>query len=550
MGMRTLGRIVGTILPAGLALCGVTACQSPSTTTTAAVEITPAPPALPKLTRAQYTNSIHDVLGESLVVPSVLEPDVPFDALYSVGASVAKTSPRGVELYEDGARSLSAQIAGKPELLAAVLPCAPTSSTDGACLQQFVAKTGRRLWRRSLTAAEVSAIVGVGLQGGDKLAAFPHAVEYALIALLQSPNFLYRAEAGEVDPIHGGFRLTGVELAARLAFFLWNGPPDEALLDAAETGTLATTDGLEAQVTRMVADPKLRRAVRNFGDDWLELQAVLDLSKDPKVYKHFSSDLGASARSETLALLEYLALDKDADMRELLTTKTTFVDRRLAAIYDVPALTDTGLAQVELPPGERQGLLGHVSFLGLRAHPTSSSPTIRGRFVREILLCDQVPNPPAGFNTALPEQNAAANTMRERLSVHMQVPSCKGCHSFIDPIGLGLEHFDGVGRYRTTENGASIDTTGTLDDVAFADLATLANDVAQSPKYAACITRKLYGYAVSRPVVDGEKPLLDALAVQFVSGGLKLKQLMRDVALSDGFSRIGPRDTAVAGGTP
>lgn len=237
-------------------------------------------------------------------------------------------------------------------------------------------------------------------------------------------------------------------------------------------------------------------------------------------------------------------------MRELLRSKTTFVDRRLAAIYDVPALTDSGLAKVEWPTGERQGVLGQVAFLGTRAHPTSSSPTIRGRFVREALLCEEVPNPPAGFNTALPEQNEKANTMRERLTVHMQVASCRGCHAFTDKIGLGLEHFDGIGRYRTTENGATIDTTGDLDDVPFADLASLSEAIAQSPKYAACITRKLYGYAVSRPVVDGEQPLLDALGVQFVAGGMKLRQLMRDVALSDGFSRIGPRDTTVAGGQP
>ena len=524
-------------------------CQAPAKNAAPPLAIAPAPPALPRLTQAQYANSILDVLGAGLVVPPTLEPDVAYDDLFSVGASVASVSPRGVELYEDGARSLATQVIGKPEVLAALLPCTATSTTDGACLDAFVAKVGRKLWRRPLAAEERAPLVAVGVQAANALGGFQHGVEYALVGLLQSPRFLYRPEVGEVDSDFGGQRLTAFELATRLSYFLWNGPPDDALLDAAQSGALNTDDGLAAQVDRLMADPKVHRAVRNFADEWLQLRDLLDLTKDPNVYDDFSSDLGGSARDETLSLMEYLALDQDADFRQLLLSRTTFVDRRLAAIYDVPAVSDTGVAQIELPPGERLGILGHVSFLAARAHPVSSSPTIRGKYVRQMLLCDTVPNPPAGLNTALSDEGTAT-TMRQKLAEHVASPSCQACHSFIDPIGLGFEHFDGIGRFRTQDNGAPIDTTGVLDTVPFADLATLANDIAQSPKYPHCVTQKLYAYAVGRPVTDGEAPQVDALSGDFVNGGQHLKALMRAIALSQGFRRIGARNDAITGATP
>ena len=535
---------------AALAVIWVAACQTPANNPNAALDITPGAPALPRLTRAQYDNTIRDVLGADLVLPATLEPDVPYDDLYSVGASVAKASPRGIELYEDGARNLATQIISKPERLAAILPCQATSTTDGGCLDQFVSKVGRQLWRRPLTNDERAVLVATGLKAASALGGFQHGVGYALVAMLQSPRFLYRPEVGEADPDTGGRRLTAFELATRLSYFLWNGPPDATLLDAAVTGALSTEAGLAAQVDRMMADAKVHRAVRNFGDEWLQLRDLLDLNKDPNVYKHFSSDLGASAREETLALIEYLALERDADFRELLLTRTTFVDRRLAAIYDVPAVSDKGVAKVELPPGERMGLLGQVSFLAARAHPVSSSPTLRGKYVRQMLLCDQVPNPPAGLNTALPEPTTKAKTMRERLMVHMSIPSCASCHKSIDPIGLGFEHFDGIGRFRTVEDGATIDTTGSFDDVDFADLATLAHNIAQSPKYPACIAKKMYAYAVSRPVTDGEAGQVAALSSTFIDTGLRLKALMRAVATSEGFRRIGERNDTVTGATP
>jgi hypothetical protein len=545
-------RAIAARLPrawAALVLVGVvqlSACDD----TIAPVEVpklVPAPPPLPRLTRTQYDNAITDVFGTGLTLPSSLEPDVPFDYLPTVGASVAKVSPRGVELYEEAARQIAAQVAGKPDRLAQLAPCKPSGAEDAACLGQFVDAVAPRLWRRAMLAGERDALVARGVQAGKSLGTFAQACEYVLVSLLQHPAFLYRVEVGEVDPaVAGGRRLTAYELAARVAAFLTNGPPDAPLLQAAADGSLHQPAVLAAQVDRLLGDPRARRAVRNFATEWLQLGELDKLSKDPKVYKHFSADLGEAAREETLRLVDQLAFADDADFRTLLTTRDFYVDRRLAAIYEVAAPADEGHHRVTLPASHpRRGLLGQVSVLAMASHAITTSPTLRGIFVRKHLLCDEVPPPPANLNTAIPEVNANAKTMRQRLMAHMEVSYCAGCHKTIDPIGFAFEHFDGVGRYRETDQGEKPDTTGDLDGATFVDLASLSSDVAASPKFPRCLVQKLYAYAVSRPLTDGEKPQLDSLAAQFRDGGYRLKALMRAVALSPGMRRVG--DVQVGG---
>ncbi|MSQ84047.1 MAG: DUF1592 domain-containing protein [Myxococcales bacterium] len=500
----------------------------------------PAPAALPRLTRAQYENTVHDVLGADLTLPATLEPDVSFEHLLTVGSAVAKVSPRGVELYEEAARSLAAQIAGKPERLAKLLPCAPQGPADTKCLQEFVAAVGGKLWRRPLAAAERDAVVATATKAGAALGTFAQSAEYALVQLLQSSAFVYRIEHGEKDPAHPATRrLTAPELASRLAYFLWAGPPDTELLAAAANETLQDPKVRAIQIDRLLADPKARRSLRNFAGEWLQLHEVVKLNKDPKVYKHFSGDLGGSAREETLRLVEHLVFDTDSDFRQLLTTRTAFVDRRLAAIYEVPALQEIGHAPIELPDdAARRGLLGQVAFLGLAAHPVSSSPTLRGAFVRRFLLCDFVPDPPADLNTAIPEPSPTAKTLRQRLTAHMNVPGCSSCHKALDPIGFAFEHYDGIGRYRKLDNGEPIDTSGDLDGVAFADSSGFASVLANSSKFRRCVTKKLYAYAVARPTIVSEAGQIDSLAAGFAKSGMRVKGLLRQIALSEGFGRL------------
>lgn len=505
------------------------------------VTFRPPEPVLRRLTRAQYINSVHDLLGDDLLVSRPTEPDVPLDGSISVAAATTSISARGVEQYEALAYDLSEQLLRNEARRARAVPCAPAATTDAACAERFVRDTGRRLWRRPLADAEVTALVTLAGNAATTLNDFHRGLEYALAAMLQSPHFLFRTELPE--PPAGGepARFSAYSLASRLAFFLWNGPPDDALLAAAADGRLGADDGLRAEVERMVASPKLSRGLRAFVTEWLGLQRLDSVSKDPTIFPSFGADVPAAAREETLSLAEHLALTRDADFRDIATTRETFLNRRLAAIYNVRAPSEVradGFGLATLPDDSpRRGLLGHLSILALAAHPVSTSPTLRGKFIREALLCNVIPMPPVNVDTALPEPSPTLRTMRERLQRHQAVDSCRSCHLLLDPIGLALEHFDGIGRYRRSDQGAAIDPSGNLDGVTYRDALGLGQAVHDSPGFPRCITTRLYRFAYGHHEGDGEEGEISRLAQDFAYGGYRLRRLMSSIATSVAFSR-------------
>jgi hypothetical protein len=509
-------------------------------------ELEPPAPRLARLTRLQYRNAVRDLFGPDVPPPSALEPDVAADGLVAVGATVASLSPRGVEQAIEAARGLARDLMSTPEKRARIYTCAPASADDAVCLGAVVDAWGPRLWRRPLLAEEREGLVAVGRAAGATLGTFEAGVEATLARLLQSPFFLYRVEVGEPDPeVEGGRRLTSHELAARLAAFVWNSVPDDALRASADSGVLSTAEGLSAELDRMLASPKVHDAVRNFFAEWLDLYALDGLNKDPNIFRHYSADLGAAAREETLRLVEHLVFDLDADIRTLLTTRTTFVNRRLAAIYNVPATADEGFGRVELPAdGPRSGFLGHVAFLAQNAHPTSTSATLRGIFVRERLLCQTMPPPPTNLNTAIPEPSEGARTLKERLLRHMEDDFCAGCHALTDPVGFGLENFDGLGRWRLEENDAQIDPAGELDGASFADSAELKRIISEHPSFPGCVTQTLFAYATGHTPGPSQWAQLDVLTAKFRARGHRILTLMRDVASSPGFRRVGPVEAA------
>lgn len=497
-------------------------------------DIEPEAPVLKRLTRAQYHNVVRDLFGPDVTVAGQLEPDVPADGLLTVGASVTTISPRGVELYEDAARSLAVQSMETPERRKRVIDCTPSGPQDATCLEDTIRRFGLRAWRRPLNDDEVGRVLAVAKSAAEAGDSFEDGVSWAVVALLTSPNFLYRVEMGKDG------RLTAFELASRLAFFLWNSGPDQALLDAAQAGELHQPDGLRIQAQRLLTDARSRDAVRNFFSEWLHLQQLDGLTKDPNVFKHYSPELGAMARDETLRLVEHLVFDERADIMDLFTTRTTFVNRRLAAIYNVQAGAPEGFARVELPQnGQRRGFLGQVSFLGLHSHPVSSSATLRGVFIREALLCEEVPDPPADLNTSIPQPSADAKTLRDRLLVHMSEPGCAGCHKFTDIVGLGFEQFDGLARFRLTELDSVIDPSGDLDGAEFADFSGLTQVLADDPRVSACLVEKLYSYALAQPIGKGADGDLDYLTADFVATGRDIQSLLLKVVLSEGFARVG-----------
>ena len=278
------------------------------------------------------------------------------------------------------------------------------------------------------------------------------------------------------------------------------------------------------------------------GGDYLELYEAEHLSKDPFLFNHWSETIGSSAQEETLRLFEDWVFDSRGDYRELFTTTTTYVDPELAALYNVRSPSREGFERIELgDDAGRAGLLGHASLLATHAHPTLSSPTLRGMFIRETLLCQPLPPPPAGLNTAIPEADQELPTMRARLSFHMQVEECASCHALTDPIGFGLENYDGIGRYRLTENGADIDASGDFGDGehAFADAIELGEETSRHEALTPCFTANLYRYATGHRETFGEAEALIRLDRDFGRRGHRIDELVIDTVLSNGFRKAG-----------
>jgi hypothetical protein len=495
---------------------------------------------LRRLTQRQYRNAIRDVFGDTVVLPRSLEPDIRSEGSTSIGATETSISLRGTEQYQDAAYDLAEQILRTPARRAMVLACTPTTVRDDACAERFVREIGRKLWRRPLEASEVSSLVAIAGRAADTLMDFHRGLEFALAGMLQSPDFLFRAEVG--TPRGTERRFERYELATRLSFFLWDGPPDDALLDAAAAGTLETAEGLAAQVDRLLASPKARRGFEAFLTDWLRLDELDYLSRDAVLFPSFAADFGPSAREEVLRTADWIVLERDVDFRDLLTTRETFVNRRLAALYGISFpvrdAAPTQFERVQFPESQpRRGLLGMAGFLALEAHPTSTSPTLRGKYVRELLLCETIPAPPVGVNTAIPEPSMMYRTLRERLAQHQEVPSCRGCHRLLDNIGLGFESFDALGRYRREDNGATIDPSGTLDAVPFRDAAELANALHDSPAFPRCVASRLYRHAWGHRETDTQREEIDRLSTAFAANGYRLRALLRAMSLGDAFRR-------------
>jgi len=497
-------------------------------------------PTLRRLTRPQYDNAIHALLGEGLLLPASLEPDETTDGLRAIGASLTTISPRGVEQYEDAAFELVEQALADEELRANLVGCEPSSVDDPLCAEEVLSDFGLLAWRRPLSDEELTALVDIAGEAGTVLDDFYQGLAYGLAGILQSPNFLFRVELGEDDPETGERRFSGYEMASRLSFLLWNTIPDRALLNAAEIGALTDDEGLAAQVERMMADPHFEDGVRALFTDMWTLHELEDLTKDPTIFTHMSPEVGSSATEETLLGVIDNVVESDGDFRELFTTRKTFLDRKMASIYNVRAPVREGFAEAVLEVSEgRRGFLGQASFLALQSHPVNTSATLRGQFVREVLLCQYIPPPPSDVDTSIPEASATAVTLRERVAVHLEDEYCATCHKITDPIGLGFEQFDGLGHYRTLEGGAKIDPSGDLDGKRFKDAWELTDAIAHHEELAGCLARTALAYGSGHSVTDGEEDAVDYLRDGFTYMGHSTQFLLADMIMSPAFRLAG-----------
>ncbi|HEY0706008.1 MAG TPA: DUF1592 domain-containing protein [Polyangia bacterium] len=511
----------------------------------------PAPGGLKRLTLLQYQNTIQDVLGPNVTVPTHIEPDTLVAGSASVGAARVGVSGHGIEKYSVAGFALAKQAVADANFLTRYAPCAATEAPiDEPCARAFLDRFGLRAWRRPLDAAEVARYV---LLAADVTRAGRPARE-ALVAmtgaLLQSPNFLYRSETGVPfgdDPSRR--RLNDYELASRLSYFIWGAPPDDELLAAAASGVLGTDAGLHAQSSRMLQSPRAKEALRGFFIELFRLRRLDRINENRAKYPQYTKTIGSSMKGETLRLIEEVAFDPKRDFRDIFSTGFTYVNAELAKLYGINAAALAGAkpdqyVRVPIPAG-RQGLLSQGSFLTIFAHQTTSSPTRRGKFIRESLLCQAVPPPPPSVDTKLPkDEEGKPRTTRQKLEHHRNNDRCKGCHKAMDPLGLAFENFDGIGAYRAKEHGMPIDTTGEVDGTPFKTPAELGALLAKNPKIGACVARGLFRFAVGHLESEGEEPLMEALAKGLERDGYYFPSLVASVIKSEGFRTISVPSTS------
>jgi hypothetical protein len=415
---------------------------------------------------------------------------------------------------------------------------------DDACATQFLSRVGRALYGRPLSAEELRVQVSAANMGAKDLKDFYQGLWLSLASMLSSPDFLFRYENLKPGSERNGvYDLDAYSKASRLSFFLWNTRPDEELLEAAEDGDLDSSRGIRRQVERMMASPRIEDGMRAFFSDMLGLDDIDNMAKDAVIYPKFDTMIAQDAKEQTLRTIMNVVLKEKGDYREVFTTPKTFLTRRLGAIYNVPVVNNAANGGPELwqeytfaADDPRAGIVSHMSFVALHSHPGRSSPTLRGKAIRELLLCQKVPAPPGNVDfTLFNDPNAPNKTARERLTAHVSVSVCAGCHKITDPMGLALENFDGVGSYRTTENGVEIDSSGGLDRSQFTNAAGLGKALAESPAATNCVLNRLVSYGLGRMPDRSETPWVDVLKADFAESGYSVFDLMKRIATDPAF---------------
>ncbi len=503
-------------------------------------EYAPGGPVLARLTGDQYRNTLVDLLGSPLPAFE-LEPDTAPYLFFHIGAASTTLSERGAQLYEEAAQKAVEAVLADAARRASVLGCEPTAPGD-ACLRSVVESFGRRAFRRPLSEAEISRWLDASTEAAEGDAG--RATQLLLSAMLQAPSFLYRVEVGEADPANEGRRrYTSHEMAARLSYLLWNTTPDAELLAAADRNELVTDEGVFEHAARLLDDARARRATQQFFAQYLDLRRLDHVERDVARYPGWTETMTRSMRSEIELVVDDLVFRRDADVRELFGAPRTFVNAELAALYgiDAPGASDVAFVPYEFDASSpRAGVLTTGAFLAMNAHPTETSPTLRGKFVRERVLCQTVPPPPDNVNLDLSDPSGTPRTLRERLEQHRRNPECAACHADIDPPGMLFEHFDSVGVWREEEAGGPVDSSGDLDGVPLDDARDLAIVLAEDPRVPACMVKQLFRHASGRLEVASEARALRALTEHFEASGYRFRELLLTLATSEAFRTVAP----------
>jgi hypothetical protein len=490
---------------------------------------------LRRLTVSEYRATVRDLLGVDALASDAFPPDTPLHGFVSIGATRVAYAAQHIEQLEQAAYDAAQQVFYDVTRRAALVGCEPASADD-PCVRELLTRFARRAFRRPATAEEVDAYADLVTSVAADSDVWS-GLAYAVAAILQSPDFLYRVELGEPDraPLELR-RLTAFEVATRLSYLVTGSTPDDELLSAAESGLLDSQDGLRSQLERLLASPRAEPVLMRFFEEQLEIDRVSNIVKVPAAFPAFSPALAEAMQREMHDVVRDVAIRRPGDLLSLLTNRDTYVDGSLAALYGLPSPASAdGWTAVTLPEdGPRAGLLGFAGFLALHAAPAETSATKRGHFVTSKLLCRTIPPPPSSVVTTLPQPAQGENiTMRERVERHMSDASCRGCHGQMDPYGLALEHFDALGAHRETDGELAIDARGELDGEPFDGARELGALLAGHPNVAACFARRFYEFALGTQIGAGA-PTSDFVDA-FESSGRQFPELVRALVANDAF---------------
>lgn len=542
--MRTLQAPLFVSLVAVASCVGVIGDREPGNTYSSnGALFVPAEATLHRLTRPQLRNAWLDLFGEPFDAPTDLPAD---DVLYnfsSIAAARGTISPVDAEKYENATYAVLDQVFANAGRRDALVGC-PAGVVDDPCVRQFIANFAARAWRRPVSNAEVDTLHALAKDIAGQLNDGSQGIKFMLAAVLQSPHFLFRVDIGEMGP--DTYRYSSWEMANRLSFLLVDAPPDDALRVAAKNGELTDPENIRAHAVRLLEDPRARTTLVRFFRDFMNLAKLDSLDKLPEKFPQITATLGPSMRVQMERMFEENVFERQDDFRGLFTTRDTYMNEDLARVYGMDGYTGLDWVPVTLPDdGRRAGILTTPGFLALNAHKSQTSPTHRGRFIRVNLFCQDIPPPPPGINTTLPEPDPnTPTTLRQRLDEHRKNPQCAGCHDRMDPIGFAFEAYDAIGAHREAdENGLPIDTKTMVEGQDLAGPDDMAALVASLPDVGACIARRFYEHAGAHLAGSSDEAAVETLVDDFVARDYSFKQLVLALVTNDGYRLASPPST-------
>jgi hypothetical protein len=437
-----------------------------------------------------------------------------------------------------------------------VFICRPeTESDERPCATRILGNLARQAFRRPVGRDDLEPLLEF-YESGREIGGFETGVQKGLMAILASTKFLYRAEPGgtpqNLKPGEA-YAVTDLELAWRLAFFLWSEGPDEALLALAESGTLHEPGVYDAQVKRMLADPRSEALVTNFAFQWLGVRRIDALDPDPRLYPTFDEDLRSAFRTEMHLFLDSVLRDDDASVLDLFSADYTFMNERLARHYGIPSVRGAQFRRVHLDDERRWGLFGKGSILMVSSYPDRTSPVLRGAWIMDQIVGAPPSPPPPGVETNLPQlETGEPLSVRDRLARHRTNPSCNQCHGVIDPLGQALENYDAIGEWRVAErqNGAKIDSTGRLASGREVDgPEDLREALLEDPDHLVqVVTEKLMTYALGRGIAHYDMPVVRQIVRDAKRDDYRFSTIVMGIAKSAPFRmRTVPRPSADEG---